>query len=619
MAALIVKVTDGTDIRRFTARADMTFAQLRKRVGKDFGLEPPERAFKLVYKDDEGDQITLASDDDFAEAVSIALKLEPAVLRLTVSGCHVPDSSRARAEAQGGATIAPDMDLSALIATITSQLPAFVSQLPQAIHHLVSNAKHVSASFAAESPAAPTAHPEPQHLEGFHPGVTCDKTGMCPIVGLRYNLKGQDYDLCQSEFDVLPPTQQDKFVCIPPPRFRHHRAKQLNELGVHPGIVCDKSGMSPIIGMRYHLPGQNYDICQAEFDKLPLKEQQPFVRIPPPISALASYRPCRGAMKEDKEKRGDKKKAARFISDVSIHDGMQMAPDTTFTKIWKIKNTGTDAWPMGTRLMFVNGDMMGSTQASPVFGGKCIEPGQEVDVAVEMNAPKEMGRYISYWRLVGPYGRKFGQRVWCHIQVIDPDSQPELPNEQDFEQLKIAERGGETDDEEITDAKTDAPREPGPSSTGSLATEVETDLAKSNPEPGNATADVVMHKMADKEMAVTLSDEAMADTEKMAVGPETKTEPLQSSTTQPSTLESVAIALATMGFSDESLIKAVVAKNGPELEVCVDELASLSEWDTMLTDLEEMGFTNRTLNCELLLQQGGCLKRTVKELVATVH
>ena len=26
--------------------------------------------------------------------------------------------------------------------------------------------------------------------------------------------------------------------------------------------------MMPIVGMRYHLRGQNYDLCQAEYDKL---------------------------------------------------------------------------------------------------------------------------------------------------------------------------------------------------------------------------------------------------------------------------------------------------------------------------------------------------------------
>ena len=43
-----------------------------------------------------------------------------------------------------------------------------------------------------------------------HPNVTCDKSGMNPIVGPRYNLKGHNYNLCEAEFNKLPPAEQVK-------------------------------------------------------------------------------------------------------------------------------------------------------------------------------------------------------------------------------------------------------------------------------------------------------------------------------------------------------------------------------------------------------------------------
>merc|ERR1719436_485372 len=55
-------------------------------------------------------------------------------------------------------------------------------------------------------------------------------------------------------------------------------------------------------------------------------------------------------------------------------------------------------------------------------------------------------------------------------------------------------------------------------------------------------------------------------------------------------LEAVKTELTAMGFSDDDLLNAVLAKHGASLEECAQELASLSEWDTLLTDLEEMGF-----------------------------
>ena len=51
---------------------------------------------------------------------------------------------------------------------------------------------------------------------------------------------------------------------------------------MHHGVACDRSGMDPIVGTRYHLPGQNYDLCQAEWDKLPPQEQATYERIERP-------------------------------------------------------------------------------------------------------------------------------------------------------------------------------------------------------------------------------------------------------------------------------------------------------------------------------------------------
>lgn len=51
--------------------------------------------------------------------------------------------------------------------------------------------------------------------------------------------------------------------------------------GVHEGIGCDRSGVLPIIGPRYTIPGANYDLCEAEYLKLREEEQQRFRRVEP--------------------------------------------------------------------------------------------------------------------------------------------------------------------------------------------------------------------------------------------------------------------------------------------------------------------------------------------------
>ena len=59
-------------------------------------------------------------------------------------------------------------------------------------------------------------------------------------------------------------------------------ATEVDSTGFHPNFNCDRSGMNPIVGIRYHLRGQNYDICQAEYDKLNAREQSEYEAIPPP-------------------------------------------------------------------------------------------------------------------------------------------------------------------------------------------------------------------------------------------------------------------------------------------------------------------------------------------------
>ena len=84
MTTLIVKITDGTDIRRFTANvADLTFESVQKRTAEAFGVGVKD--LKLQYKDDEGDMVTMSSNDEMLEAIGLATSMVPAVLRLNVS------------------------------------------------------------------------------------------------------------------------------------------------------------------------------------------------------------------------------------------------------------------------------------------------------------------------------------------------------------------------------------------------------------------------------------------------------------------------------------------------------------------------------------------------------
>ena len=66
-----------------------------------------------------------------------------------------------------------------------------------------------------------------------------------------------------------------------------YRATQAEEqsatvMHYHEGFRCDRSGMFPLEGVRFHLRDRDYDLCQAEFDKLPSYEQARYDAIVPP-------------------------------------------------------------------------------------------------------------------------------------------------------------------------------------------------------------------------------------------------------------------------------------------------------------------------------------------------
>ena len=69
------------------------------------------------------------------------------------------------------------------------------------------------------TPSGRIATQEAQEL-GYHPGVTCDRTGQCPIVGNRYKLNNENYDVCEAEYLKMPSEEREKYGRIPPPYFR---------------------------------------------------------------------------------------------------------------------------------------------------------------------------------------------------------------------------------------------------------------------------------------------------------------------------------------------------------------------------------------------------------------
>ena len=98
--------------------------------------------------------------------------------------------------------------------------------------------------------------------------------------------------------------------------------------------------------------------------------------------------------------------AAQFVEDVNTKDGSILERDASFTKIWRLKNTGNCSWTMSYALVFVDGDSFSAPLAIGLTEN--VNPGQTFDFAVNLTAPNIDGHYHGNWKLRNASGVLFG-------------------------------------------------------------------------------------------------------------------------------------------------------------------------------------------------------------------
>lgn len=103
-----------------------------------------------------------------------------------------------------------------------------------------------------------------------------------------------------------------------------------------------------------------------------------------------------------------------FVADVTVPDGSQFAPNQSFNKIWRVKNTGTCTWGAGYQFIYIGGDALTPNTVFPVPN---TAPGASADFLVPMNAPRDTGSHVGTWRLKSPNGSQFGTIVTVKITV----------------------------------------------------------------------------------------------------------------------------------------------------------------------------------------------------------
>jgi len=103
-----------------------------------------------------------------------------------------------------------------------------------------------------------------------------------------------------------------------------------------------------------------------------------------------------------------------FVSDVSIPDNTQMTPGQSFTKTWKVQNSGSCAWDAGFKFQSTGGDPMGATAFTLPTS---VASGATYDISVPMIAPSTPGTLRGNWRMATAAGQFFGDEVYVQIII----------------------------------------------------------------------------------------------------------------------------------------------------------------------------------------------------------
>jgi hypothetical protein len=92
--------------------------------------------------------------------------------------------------------------------------------------------------------------------------------------------------------------------------------------------------------------------------------------------------------------------------DVTIPDDTAFALAQTFTKVWRLRNSGTCTWSKNYSIAVFSGEPMSAPSNVPM--PRQIEPGQTVDITVDLVAPTSNGSYQGNWKLKNAEGTWFG-------------------------------------------------------------------------------------------------------------------------------------------------------------------------------------------------------------------
>ncbi|KFK29014.1 hypothetical protein AALP_AA7G077700 [Arabis alpina] len=677
-AALVVKVSYGGVLRRFrvpvkaNGQLDLEMSGLREKIVALFNL-PVNAEFSLTYSDEDGDLVALVDDNDLFDVTNQRLKF----LKINVQSNTAMPTNSVAPESSGSSTSAGMRTSQDPVSKIQKGINDVLMAVPNPMRDTISKVYMDLASKAASSspvvgemldcitklgqlsipkesnPSSPvtttksgssgpsmaretqtggnTANPkEPT-------GTANPKTsGHVPTSSVL----GASFNECPFSGGAVNDSSPNPVNLNRHGRRPCHSNKSSNDywtsLGVfHKGIRCDGCGVLPITGPRYKSKVKDdYDLCTMCFSVM--GNEGDYTRMDKPISVQHMH-PFRGQLSQFSNpwlshpvprplhgglhSRCTRPKLdSRFVLDVNVLDGTAVAPSSTFTKIWRMRNNGSLVWPHGTQIVWIGGDRFSNSLAVDLqIPQDGVPMNSEVDVKVDFVAPESPGRYISYWRMASSNGAKFGQRVWVLIHV-DAELKSSVVNE--FHGLNLNASPEENYSKEFEGIEVNyESAQPGSSS-------VNPGIVKTaGVEQGNESQ--ILEK--DKPLVATHTPSTSSSSSYNIIelptvptvealwGGSSSTKdipvPLEEDVEKNDVELTMLKELEEMGFKEIDLNKEILRDNEYNLEQSLDALCGVGEWDPILEELQEMGFRDDATNKRLLKKNNGSIKGVVMDLL----
>jgi hypothetical protein len=146
----------------------------------------------------------------------------------------------------------------------------------------------------------------------------------------------------------------------------------------------------------------NLDLSQAASPTAPIPSPTPLPTLaPPPTPDHAT------AVSESESPAAPTcTNKVEFVKNLSVSDNTAFKPSQPFAKIWQVRNIGTCVWTTDYLLVYASGESMGSPPSVSLT--QVVNPGETVDLRLNLIAPEAPKTYTGGWFLQDAAGTTFG-------------------------------------------------------------------------------------------------------------------------------------------------------------------------------------------------------------------